>query len=145
MNPDRSTWALEFPGWARVGAKKMMLTVSILMVSITFSASHATPKKQCISAQPNLCLVGMAGACPSNGIQMPWCMASKNVMIQMHHLHSLVALRLIRENPKDSSYTVLCFLHLQAIGPKKKDTWRSQLTNDTRVGTCEFGTKWSLS
>jgi lysine/ornithine N-monooxygenase len=29
------------------------------------------------------------------------------------HLHSLVTLHLIQENPTDSPYTVLCFLHLQ--------------------------------
>jgi hypothetical protein len=71
-----------------------MLTVSVLMVSITFPASHATPKKQCVSAQPNLCLIGTAGVCPSNGIQMPWCMASKYVMIQTicpHLSHSALS------------------------------------------------------
>jgi hypothetical protein len=67
--------------------KKMMLTVSVLMVSITFSASRATPKKQCVSAQPNLHLVGTAGACPSNGVQTPWCTESKNVMIQTIRIH----------------------------------------------------------
>jgi hypothetical protein len=66
---------------------KMMLTVSVLMASITFSASRATPKKQCISAQPNLRLVGTAGACPLDGVQMPWRTASKNVMIQTIRTH----------------------------------------------------------
>ncbi len=57
------------------------------MASITFSASRATPKKQCISAQPNLRLVGTAGACPSDGVQTPWRTASKNVMIQTIRTH----------------------------------------------------------
>ena len=35
------------------------------------------------------------------------------------HSHSLVALRLVRENPTDSPYTVLCFLHLQ-LGQRKR-------------------------
>jgi hypothetical protein len=31
--------------------------------------------------------VGTAGACPSNGVQTPWCTESKNVMIQTIRIH----------------------------------------------------------
>jgi hypothetical protein len=92
----------------------MMLTVSVLMASITFSASHATPKKQCVSAQSNLCLVGTFEQCPDALVH------GKQECHDTDHLHSLVALRLVRENdPTDSPYTVLCFLHLQ-LGQRKR-------------------------
>jgi hypothetical protein len=79
------------------GSQKMMLTVSVLMVSFIITASNATPKKQCRSAQPNLHHIGMTEAF------FGWCtdalVHGKQECHDTDHLRSLVALCLVRENP----------------------------------------------
>jgi hypothetical protein len=80
-----------------------MLTVSVLMASITFSASRATPKKQCVSAQPNLRLVGMA---------------SKQECYDTDHSHSLVALCLVRDLGKAGPTFSKTFSKMSQLSPK---------------------------
>jgi hypothetical protein len=70
----------------------------------------------------------VAGACPSDAL-----VHSKQECHDTDHLHSLVALHLVQENPMDSPYTHHLVLPASAIGPKKKDM--SRLTNNMRVGT----------
>jgi len=88
------------------------------MVNILFSASGATPKKQC-QLRSTKSPPRRDGRSLFFGRRPDALVHGKQECRDDDHSHSLVALRLVRENPTDSPYTVLCFLRLQ-VGQRKR-------------------------